>query len=300
MDTLLANPIVKVAVLPFILGLLCALALRGIHASTRMTGLVLGVAFCSLYLILEGLPPVPPVASKQKLAYLTPLAVVLGVGLVPIAKGQRLHVAVAAAFLLLCLVWLGWRKITGKPTPELFFLLLAFWLIGTAILAGTSWLAGSSAAPGGDDVQGMRAPILLLVAALASSIVAILGAYIGFSQLSGALGALLGGYLLVEFLLFAIAGKAPNAFGAEAAFALGGGWLAGMAVALLFAREVSLPAVAFVALVFALAPFAARLASGIEADQKKSRRLLAPTVYGAVVALPGAVGVAIAWVASTS
>jgi hypothetical protein len=54
-DTLLANPIVKVAALPFVLGSLCALALRGFQASTRATGLVLGVASCAIYLELEAI-----------------------------------------------------------------------------------------------------------------------------------------------------------------------------------------------------------------------------------------------------
>ena len=101
-------------------------------------------------------------------------------------------------------------------------------------------------------------------------------------------------------MLFVLAGKAPNGFGAEAAFALCGPWLAGMAVALLFARDISLPAVALVALVFALAPLAARLAPKMKVGQGVTHRLLAPIIYGAVVALPGAAGVAIAWMASTS
>lgn len=104
---------------------------------------------------------------------------------------------------------------------------------------------------------------------------------------------------MVEFLVFVIADKAPREFGAEAAFALGGAWLAGLAVALLFARDVSLPAVALVALVFVLAPLAAKLAPPIETGQPTTRRLLAPVAYGAIVALPGAAGVAVAWLAST-
>lgn len=298
MDSLLANPIVKVAVLPFAVGFLCALALRGLRASTRVTGLALGIAFCGLFLMLEGLPPVVPIAAKQKLAYLVLLAVVLGVGLVPLVKDLRLRGAMAAAFLLLSLVWLGWRKIAGQPTPELFLLLLAFWLAGTAVLTGASWLAGRSSPGGGAET--MSAPILLLVAALASSLVAILGAYIGFSQHAGALGALLGGYLLVEFLLFAVTGKASDGFGAEAVFALGGSWLAGLAVAILFARDVSLPAVGLVALVFAMAPLAARLTKKMKVGRDMTRRLLAPVLYGAIVALPGAAGVAVAWLASAS
>ena len=295
---MLANPIVKVAVLPFVLGLLCALALRGVQASSRVTGLVLGLSVCAVYLMLEGLPPVPPVASKQKLAYLVLLSVVLGVGIVPLVKDRRLGAVVAAGFLLLSLLWLGWRKITGNPTAEFFLLLVVFWLAGTAILAETSRLARRSSVRGG-AAETMRAPMLLLIAAFAGSLVAILGAYIGLSQYSGALGALLGGYLLVEFLIFVIADKEPREFGAEAAFALGGAWLTGLAVAFLFARDVSLPAVALVALVFALGPLAAKLAPAVENGEPMGRRLLAPITYAAIVALPGAAGVVVAWLAST-
>jgi hypothetical protein len=61
----------------------------------------------------------------------------------------------AAGFLLLSVLWLGWRKITGKPAPELFLLLLAFWLVGTAILAGTSWLAAGSSSPDSGAAQAI-------------------------------------------------------------------------------------------------------------------------------------------------
>jgi hypothetical protein len=264
-----------------------------------VTGFVLGAAFCAIYLMLEGMPPLAPVSSKQKLAYLVLLAVVLGAGLLPMVKDPRLRGAIAAAFLLLSLVWLGWRKITSQPTAELVLLLLAFWLAGTAILAGTSQRAGRKSSPGG-GAAGLHAPILLLVASLASSLVAILGAYIGFSQLSGALGALLGGYLLVEYLAFAFTAKTPGGYGAESAFALGGAWLAGLAVALLFARDVSLPAVLLVGLIFVVGPLTAKLVQQIVNTPGMTRRALAPIIYGAIVAVPGAAGVVVAWMASTS
>lgn len=101
---LLSNTIIW----PLLLGALLAGLLIALGPRDYLLGAIAATMILVIYALLEGLPAFPPVAGKQKLAYL----LVANALVVLAALRLRLPAApVAAVVLAGAFVWLGWNKL---------------------------------------------------------------------------------------------------------------------------------------------------------------------------------------------
>lgn len=157
------------------------------------------VALLAIYWLLEGLPPFPPIAAKQKLFYLIVLLAV------PAALAPRLGAVgwalLSTALMSAAFVWLGINKFAGGPALVTFLP-----VAGVALLL----ISGASFIPqDGSRHAGFAAPLAILAMALAGAALALVGAFIGLAQLLGATAALIGGYLAPRYLLLLSGGSPP-------------------------------------------------------------------------------------------
>ncbi len=299
MTELLQDPAIQAGVLPFAIALVAVVVIRfggGRTIGARFAPLAVCFAFVAVYAVLEGAPPFPPVASKQKLAYLAAIAIVLGFLLDAFRAETTAVRAVAAFFPLGAVLWLAERQLFGSPSVDFILLLLALWLAAVLSLwllefaARTEHLRIDDAAEKG----GLDAPTVMMVAAFAGGAVSLFGAFIGLAQLSVAIGAALGAFMLVNYLLYVISGRSLK-FGAIGVVGIGGTWFAGVYVMTLFGGNVSKAALAILSLVFIADLFArhVRVGSGL------GGRILLPVIYGAIVTLPALVAVGLAYVMRT-
>lgn len=302
----LQTPEFQSGILPFLTALvgtfLFALVVRtsgNRPSAAGWTAIILPTGFLLTYWVLEGIAGFPPVASKQKVFYLAALAT--AAGLVLHLAGARTRAVTAAGLVwsLVALVWLTERQIGSAGLSLIVTLVIlaaasvvVFAALGAADRAPATGTAeatdGATHHPGALQPGGG-----LMVAAFAAGIVSLQGAFIGMAQLSVAVGALLGGYLLVAWILYLAAGRAMR-FGPFGIIGLGGAWLACVYVMVLFAGQMNLWALALILLTFLLIPVAARLRSRRDGALG---RALQPVFFGAIVAVP-AIAAAI-WVLAT-
>ena len=295
MNGLLQDPAVQGGVIPFALGLALTVVLRfggGAAQGARFAPLALGLAFLAAYWVLEGIAPFPPVASKQKIFYLAILAVAAGLALEATGASRKATVAVAIAFPLIALLWLAQRPLFGAPTLALIVKLailyaaslLVFWRLDAASRAGHGARDDTAHT---EPAAGLRAPSMLLVSAFAAGIISLFGAFIGLAQLSIATGAILGGYMLVNYLLSVRAGTAFP-FGPIGVIGVGGAWLVCVYVMTLYGQSVNKGVLAGLLLGFLLDPIARRARVG----RATAARVLNPLFYGAIVAIPAVIAAA--------
>ena len=295
MDDLLQDPTVQVGLLPFAVAFVLVVAVRfggGGWVGPRFAVLGPCIALLAAYWVLEGLPPLPPVGSMQKLPYLFVLAVVAGFALDAAGAGRTAVRGVAVLFVSIAVLWLAQRKLFAGPDISFILRLLVLWVAGVVLLwllefaAHTSTLRGESAAAKG----GLHAPALLMVTAFATAAVAFFGAFSGMALLTVAIGAALGAFVLVAYLLFVASGR-TMAFGAMGVIGLGGAWISGIYVAALYGGNVDKVALAVLAAIFVADLFArrVRLGAGVGA------RIVEPLLYGAIIILPAVVAAGLAF-----
>lgn len=291
MDALLQDPAFQGGYIPLALGLVLVLAIRlagGRENGTRWAVLAICIAWLIAYWILEGIRW-PAVASKQKLFYVVAVAFAAG-WLLETARPRRgwllgLTLVLPAA----AVYWIAERSLANAKDTSTLLLAVILWLAGAVVIWRLSVNSHPEASPsdGVGDRSGLFAPSALLVAALGAAIVFMNGAEIGLTQLNVALGAILGMYMLVNFLAFVGTGRSFN-FGPIGA--LGGGmiWCACAYVGVLFGSSVSRISMAILLGCFILDPVARRIRLG----QGRAGRVLQPIAYGAVVAVPAVAAVA--------
>ena len=149
-----------------------------------LTLIAASVLLLTAYILLEGMPALPPVASKQKLAYLLVLAAVLVA-----ATPRRFLPALTGAFLVLAAVWLGWARIAQGGGVALIPVLAP---VITATI-GSLFLSRA-------ETEVFLWPLALLIFAAGGAVLSLLGVFVGFAQVSGACAALVGGLLLVLYV----------------------------------------------------------------------------------------------------
>jgi len=286
------SPEVQGGAIPFGAALLLCLMVRlagGREHGARLAVVAVPLGFLLAYILLE---PVawPAVASKQKVFYIALLALVIG--LAAAVRGARRSTAVAAAaiFAVASLIWLAIRRLSGEPGFGDLATLVVLLLVSIVLV----WrlLAAEAATPDEPDESrgSIHAPAMLLLLAFAAGLISLAGAFIGMAQLAIALGAVLGGFLLVSYVSYVRSGQALR-FGPLGALAAGGAWLACLYVMVLFAGAVSRPALAILLVAFLADPLARR----IRFSQGKTARMIEPILYGAIVALPAIAGVVYAF-----
>lgn len=296
------TPEFQSGILPFLIALVGAAVLRlvGGQRGWLPVALVLPIGFLATYWAVEGIAAFPPVASKQKVFYLAAGAGLAGLMLHLARAGAKTTIAVGIGWAVVALIWLSERQIAGADTT-LIATLVAL-AAASGIVFATLTSAGRAPQPTGTESTGaassgmgaLQPGIALMVAAFAAGLISLQGAFIGMAQLSVAVGALLGGFLLVAWIIYLRRG-ATIPFGPLGVLGLGGSWLACVYVMVLFAGQVNVWALALLLATFLLVPLAARLPS---ARPGVVGRGLQTILFGAVVALP-AIAAAI-WVLATA
>ncbi len=274
------SPFTAPIALPFGLTLVLFAVGRGVPAlrgSIAWTAACAALGFAAGYVSLEGIPPLVPVASKQKF-----LAIALGAVVLPAAAGAlpgaRARTAAAGLWALAAAAWIGVRRL-GDPATLAVCVLLAGAVL--AALACTSRLERRGGAVA-------LAPFIALGAGL--SLVALHGASASLSLLSASVaagaGALALGAALVE-----LAGGPRLAAGLPARSVFAVVSMAVGAALIWFTPKAHLGALAVAALAPAPALLALRLG---DVAAPRWRVLVAPGLALGLAALPVALAALLA------
>lgn len=283
---ILQNPLFQAVLTPFALALILIALIRlagGARWGGRAAGVALAIGLLVGYVLLEGWPPFPPPAAKQKAFYLIALCGLLGLAL----DLGRLPVVIlrvaAVAFPALCLGWIAWRRLAAGPDGAFVLQLGLLWLGSAAVLWGL--------ADDGRRHGPLAVCVLVIVTAAAAAAIAMLGASISLALLAAAVAAAAGGCAIWIY--------GERLFGreAEASAALvlgGGGALAALApVMSLYTPQISQPALA----VLVLVPFSGLLAGRIPLRGDRLERIASPIILAIVAALPALAAVGVAYLA---
>ncbi|MGG6896736.1 hypothetical protein [Rhizobium sp. BR 315] len=271
---------------PFLLGVFVALASVVLPARRGLIiALLVPLAAVVIHLMLEGMPALPPVAAKQKL----PIILFFGAGIFAILALLRrpLPVAVSTVLAAIALTLSGWllgkNVLLANPTKSV--VVLAVLLVATAAIA-----PAVATRPSGRRGEQSALATALLGVSIASALSAAFGAFVGMAQINGALAALTGGWLLVNYIRYLM--------GDEDSLALRG--FEGLAFACVVAVHLIMTALfapkaapaAIVCAVLPLAVAAIILVSGVTFHRLP--RFLRPVAAGLATAVPAAIAIAIA------
>lgn len=282
------DPVFQTVIAPFGVAFLVVAAAR-LGGSGKRAELLAGLGVClgilAGFALLEGVPQFPPPASKQKLFYL--IALGGAVGLVVDGLGRRSLVDALAivAFPAVCLAWLAWRQLNAGPELTLLVTLAVLWAGSAAVLRR---LADAS-----DRGAGVTGPVLLIVAAIGTSGVALLGRTATLALLSGAIAAATGAIALWNYVA-RIRGSARGGFDRTALLAAAGGLAVICALLVLYTPTASRIALVGVLLV----PFSEPVARRIRLGSGAAERILSPIVHAAVAAVPALAAIGFAYVSS--
>lgn len=241
----------------------------------------MGLSLVLGLILMEGVPPIPPVASKQKLV-VGSTAMIFGFFLLDRWSLPRwMDRALGAAATLGLGVWLGWRRLTtfDSLTPWLIVLVVS------AIAVGIGCILRQRDTKGGSVSTGP----LILATALAVAAVAALGGSATLALFSSALAGSVGGLALVGFVTTQTRARVPS-LGAIGVW-LSVAFLGGIALSLLyFVPDTSRPALALAAVV-PLAGFAVDRIPLPETREALLRPLLLFAIALIVVGLAAGVAV---------
>lgn len=273
--------------LPLAMGVLIALLGRGTSATgLALTALLMPIAAAIASVAIEGLPPLPPVAAKQKLPLLL-LAGGITFSILGLALRQGLSRKVAAIAGVISLAvpawWLGRNVIAANPVKAA---TLGAVLVVVAIMLP---LVSAKRIPPAPEAAPTALPAALLWVAIATALCAIFGGYIGMAQMNGALAALVGGWLLVRYAAYLRGDDGAFVLDGVAAFAFV--WTAAIALAMtvLFAPSAAPAALGLAVLPLAVAPVVSRRAAF-----PGQPRVLRPLTVGALPAIPAILAILIA------
>ncbi|WP_029040061.1 hypothetical protein [Cucumibacter marinus] len=267
--------IVSTVLVPLGLGLCAGLVLLILPPRRLVWWAIAGLLAILVYVNSEGVPPFPPIASKQRLGYVIALAVLLA----PLMSltSRWIAAAVYVALSFIALYWLGGARLASPanwaplawltPLPALFGL-------ATAGFAGRAAQAGTAHT---DAFYRFR--LGTLVTAIGASILTLIGGFVGMAQLAGGLAAATGGLLIVTYSKSILGRSGPPELGPDAAArALSGTLTAIVLISALFTPTPS-PLGFFL---LALAPLAAQrvpVPAGLPAWAR-------PFVFGLAAAIP--------------
>lgn len=282
---MLQNLIITVVALPLALGVVVAIA-ASLSAGRKSVALALLAPLLAAVILIgiDGLPAFPPVRAAHKLPYVLAVGGVVLAALALLARGRPAWLAapVTLAGLAIPAWWMG-RNILANNSQKLTVTIILV-LMATAAVA---WI--STRRQGGEAVTNNILPQAVFATSLASSMVAILGGYMGMAMFNGALAAFAGGYLLVTYIAWLR--------GNSAAFSLGGtgglafAWVAytGLLTTALLAPKASAAALVVTGLTLVLVPFAfyTRRLAGVP-------HAIRPLVCGLAAAIPALAGILIA------
>ncbi|WP_245312329.1 hypothetical protein [Rhizobium sp. R693] len=271
---------------PFLLGVVVAIA--AIIVPTRralVIAMLIPLSAVVIHLILEGMPALPPVAAKQKLPVILVCGAIVFATLTLPRKALSVTVSVLLTAVALALSgWLlGKNVLLANPTKlgvVLFVFVVASAAIGFAVKTPASAQRGEPSA----------LAAALLSVSIAAALSAAMGAFVGMAQIDGALAALTGGWLVVNYIRYLK--------GNDEALALRhveGVSFAWVIVVHLIMTATFTPKAAPEALICAVLPLVVAAfitVGGVAFD--RFPRFLRPVAAGLITAIPALVAIAIA------
>lgn len=262
--------IVSTVLVPLGLGLGAGLVLLVLPRHRLIWWAIAGLLAVLVYVNSEGVPPFPPIASKQRLGYVIALAVLLAPAMTFASRWLAGAIYVALAFI--ALYWLGGARLASPAN----WASLA-WLAPLPVLFGLA-TAGFARTDRADD-SFYRLRLGALVTAVGASILALIGGFVGMAQLTGGLAAAIGGALIIAYGTTLLDRSSIPDLGADAAArALSGTLTAIVLISALFTPTPS-PLGFFL---LALAPLAAQRVPAPAGMPAWSR----PFVFGLAAAVP--------------
>lgn len=275
---LLGDPAVQSLAVPGLAAFVAAGILRaglGREKGARFAAAAVGLGLIAAYLVIFRLPPLPPVASTQKLFYVLSGGLLLGAVLDWLGDPLLLRWPLILGALLGLLYWLGLPRLAGEAGAATLVLLAALFA-GFVIAAARL-----------DDLRksaSLDAPVLLMIASLGLAAIALLGHAPGHAQLGLALAAAGGGVLLWNWP------KRRFEFGASFLFGAALPFFAVAAVLALFDRP-SFSGLALLLLVF----FADLPARRVKFGSGPLAEAAAPVWLALVALVPAGLAVGVAW-----
>ncbi|MCC6207498.1 MAG: hypothetical protein IT488_05040 [Gammaproteobacteria bacterium] len=184
MSPWLDNIFVQSAVIPFVVALIAAVALRG--AGVPWAGLGFPLAFGAAAYFIAGFQFLP-LTSTRKILLAAAGAVILGLVLDTFIRGRRIRLWLPVLTAAAATLWVIWAVVTRTEVAALAGVLVP-------VLAYAAWLVA-----GIDTLESRpaRSLIAVLMLALGTGVSALLGATALMGQLGGAVAAAAGAYLLV-------------------------------------------------------------------------------------------------------
>lgn len=151
------------------------------------------------YLLLEGLPALPPAAVKQKLAYVFMLSGLVGLGaLLAARRWDTAATGLIVLFAGFCVYWFGGTVFARAKDWLPLLAPTAYAVLVTACAA--LFLRSITRLEAEPVSHRLIAPATVLAFCIGSAIVALAGGFIGMGQMFGALSAVTGGILLAGYI----------------------------------------------------------------------------------------------------
>ncbi len=271
---MLSEIILKTLVIPSIMGCILFFVARTLPKFALWGAFITGIALTCIYVLLEGWPSIPPISSKHKIALLLAGITLL----IPANVFLRINRFVLVVGLVgLALIWVGWNRVGDiEMLPR--FLAAAV----PIVIGGWSFQKYQQ-----QDQAGLFWPITLIAFAIGGALISLLGVYIGFAQVMGAMAAFLGGFALLTYIfLLHRPHSAPSILPHDVHLVVFLSMMSALIAIALFAPEVSTIAIA----VLGVALLAPMLSQRITHTSPTLQLVL----YGLVTAIPVGVAIAIA------
>jgi hypothetical protein len=271
--------------LPLVLGAVIALAGKGTTSrAVLLTALLIPVAAAIASVSIEGLPPFPPIAAKQKLPLLLVIGGVVFAILAVLLRQfvNRWIIALVGVVSLAAPAWWLGKNVLAANATKATTLAIVLVIIAIEIAAVLRRQARKS--------SPAALPAALLATAIGTALTAIMGGYIGMAQMNGALAALFGGWLLVRYISYIRGDDAAFVLGDFAALSFI--WTAAMGATMTVLLSPSAAPVALVLSVLPVAIFA--VLDWREVGFANRARFLQPLIIGALAAIPAITAILVA------
>jgi hypothetical protein len=193
---MLFNIVLTTVIAPLGFGIAIAV-LSAVRPARRslILALLVPVAALVVHMMLEGMPAVPPVSAKHKLPLILFVAalVLAGIAAFRVRPTALFTAAIALVGLGASGFWLGRNVMSANP--QKLWIVLAI----TLFAAGALGLCNRRGKLDADRVGPALATSVFAVS-LAAALNAAFGAFVGMAQINGALAAMTGGWLLINYI----------------------------------------------------------------------------------------------------
>jgi hypothetical protein len=281
-EYLVHDPVGQCTLAPFLAATILTLSLRlvfGVGLGVRIAPLAIALACMGGFLLILGMPPLPPVSSTQKLFFIAVITPVIGVAVEYTRSGLVLERAVLWLVPLGALLWLAARLLI--PLHPQTLVDMAALYAGTIIAHWCLLRAEPSEAPL-DAGLAFAPSILVMTAAIGLGALAMFGGAPIVAQLDFIMASACGGYVLIGWLFHVFKGEHFR-FGTIGRTGILNVISAVTAIYVLFSDQPNRYALVLVSLIFPMHFIAISLARRVQPSHPQLGYALRPICYGLIV-----------------